>query len=150
MKQKQKPSVLSCSAVIYALRIVLCAISSILISQSKLLLSTFIIHPYYRGWVTVTGGRYSASFTGAYNTWTHYGLIYKGDPGGVTLYKDGYSKVSSSSRGGTTTNAPTGRLLIGKGYTNNNPRHSKADVDELMFWNRELSPEEIRKIMNMA
>ena len=93
-----------------------------------------------------------AGFGTPLNTWTHFGLVYKGksDGEGISVYQNGNWKRDDFNSKFMITGHPSGILKIGKLHESGfSPSYSSAEVDELMFWNRQLTDQEIATIADM-
>ena len=85
------------------------------------------------------------------NGWFHLVLNYIGpaDGQGITIYTDGDLQVSVTSRVTTSYTAGDGRVVIGRARTDLDERYASVEVDELTFWNRALTQQEIQAIYYM-
>ena len=83
--------------------------------------------------------------------WHHLVFNYIGTNGtqGIAVYHDG-QEVTGSTNGQTlSTTAGPGEVVIGRYLTTWDGGYSSVLVDELLFFNRELTPEEIQILYNM-
>ena len=85
------------------------------------------------------------------DTWMHAALVYRGpnQGKGVRLYVNGLPVGEDSTRAPIDTAPADGRLKISKLFEGNG-QNSPATIDELLFWNRQLSQAEITAINNLA
>ena len=79
------------------------------------------------------------------DTWLHVALVYKGPAEG-----DGLPAGDDTTRDPVTTVPADGRLKISKLFEEGNGHNSPATIDELLFWNRQLSQAEITAIKNLT
>ena len=102
--------------------------------------------------VTFNGSAFQTHYTVTYDTWVHAGLVFRGaaDGEGIMIYTDGTLRKTITGRVSSMTGNPSGVLKIGRLFEGSEGRSSSAQVDELMFWNRQLSGDEIMTIKNMA
>ena len=86
------------------------------------------------------------------DTWLHVGLVYKGpaEGEGIRLYVNGLPAGDDTTRDPITTAPADGRLKISKLFEEGNGHNSPATIDELLFWNRQLSQAEITAIKNLT
>ena len=113
----------------------------------------YVPAPYiFRFIVTLNGSAFQNYYTVTYNTWVHAGLVFRGvsDGEGTMVYIDGTLEITITERVSSTAGNPSGVLKIGRLFEGSNAKYSSAQVDELMFWNRQLSGDEIMTINNMA
>ena len=106
----------------------------------------------FRFLATLNGGYFSTSYSADYNTWIHVGYVFRGPSNGqgIRVYKDGIYENAGSQKASWSTGTPSGVLKIGRLFEGSDAKYSRAQVDELMFWNRQLSEDEIRTIKNTA
>ena len=76
--------------------------------------------------------------------WTHFVLNYIGQNNGHDIYCDGVQMASSNMTGPYGYLAGTGRVVVGRQYTNYDNNYASADVDELLFFNETLTEETIK------
>ena len=106
----------------------------------------------FRFLATLNGFYFSTSYSASYNTWIHVGYVFRGKSNGegILVYRDGTHVRTDDVRSSWSTGNPSGVLKIGRLFTASGAKYSSAQVDELMFWNRQLSGDEIMTIKNMA
>ena len=77
--------------------------------------------------------------------WTHIGLNYIGPNNGqgIRVYQDGVQAGSDVTRSNTMYSVPSGRVVVGRLYTNLDSEYLGVDVDELLFFNGKLREKEI-------
>ena len=63
---------------------------------------------------------------------------------------DGLPAGDDTTRDSVTTAPADGRLKISKVFEGRNGHNSPATIDELLFWNRQLSQAEITAIKNLT
>ena len=82
--------------------------------------------------------------------WTHMMMIYNGNGQGkgVTLYYNGAEVKGSTTNGGGSFSAGDGRIVVGRFHTDEDERYSSVELDELIFFNRALSKDEIATMHN--
>ena len=73
--------------------------------------------------------------------WTHVVLNFKGN--GIWLFLDGIEKEGTTSKDQGTYSPGDGRIFVGKRYTDLNGSYVSMDVDEVIYFNKALSDEEI-------
>ena len=83
--------------------------------------------------------------------WTHVALNYIGpDNGqGIRIYHDGVQTGSDNITSEETFLAGEDWVVVGRFYTKRNQEYATVDVDELLFFNQELSDQEIMNIANL-
>ena len=108
----------------------------------------------YRFGVTVVDYMFEVLYTvPVLDTWMHVSLVYRGpaEGEGIRLYVDGLPAGDDTSRNPVTTTAPAdGRLKISKLFEGGNAQKTPTTIDELLFWNRQLSQAEITAIKNLT
>ena len=83
------------------------------------------------------------------DTWMHVALVYRGPNEEIRLYVNGLPAGEDSTRAPIATAPADGRLKISKLFEGNG-QNSPATIDELLFWNRQLSQAEITAINNLT
>ena len=80
--------------------------------------------------------------------WTHLVLNYIGPNNGqgIQIYFNGMQIGSDNTKSGTSYQPGDGRVILGRHHL----RYAGADVDELLFFNKTLSDQEIMDIKNMV
>ena len=68
---------------------------------------------------------------------------------GIIVYTDGTLQGSDTSKDTYSWPAGDGRVVIGRQYTDRDERYTSVLVDELTFWNRTLTLQEIQAVYNM-
>ena len=68
---------------------------------------------------------------------------------GVQAFRDGilHNSQTSGAVGDETTG--TGQVVVGRRYINANGDYAHVEVDELIFFNQALSPQEVSQLYNM-
>ncbi len=94
-----------------------------------------------------TATRWNTSYEPPINKWFH--LCVTRDNVGRKLYINGYQKAETSIPGTPATIPASVDLFIGKN-TASGGYQFKGDMSRLMFWDRALSPEEVRRIYDGA
>ena len=84
--------------------------------------------------------------------WTHVVVNYIGqqDGQGMEIYHNGESAGSDHTKSLRTLSAGDGRVVLGRAYTDLDTWYAPVDIDEILFFNRKLSAEDIRDIQNMV
>ena len=121
------------------------AISHCVQNKKKTLLTNFRYNLF------LTDGFFHGQFDKP-DGWFHLVLNYIGpaEGQGVTIYKDGVLQGSGTDKiVGTTYMEGDGRMFIGRWYTEREGRYASVEADELTFWNRALTLEEIKAIYDM-
>ena len=89
----------------------------------------------------------------ALSDWTHVVLNYIGPQGGegFTVYYNGVQSGNGTTKGSlnTAVSSGDGGVVVGKYPTNLNLQYSGVDIDELLFFNRRLSDQDVQAISNM-
>ena len=82
--------------------------------------------------------------------WTHIVLNYIGpnDDEGIRIYYNAEELESDITNLVVSFSAGDGRIVIGRGYTNENSNYASVNVDELLFFNRSLTPSEVTVLHN--
>ena len=75
--------------------------------------------------------------------WTHVVLNYLGPHDGIQMFMDGVEVVAGTLSSRPLSTTGNGRIVVGKGYTDRDDNYSSVQVDELIFFNSLLKPEEI-------
>ena len=80
--------------------------------------------------------------------WTHLVLNYIGSSHGegIRVFYNGIQVASDTTTWGYIRHAPNGRIVIGRVYTDYSIYYSSVEVDELAFFNRALSNDEINAL----
>ena len=87
------------------------------------------------------------------HTWLHVAIVYRGpnEGEGITVYHDGINKGSNTTRDSRITVTPSGIVKIGRRFDEpGNAVYGSSHVDELLFFNYQLSQPEIVIIKNTA
>ena len=96
--------------------------------------------------------RVTDEFNGQSGTWVHVSLVYAKEDNDISflLYINGKYIQTDRDRSYVSLVKPAGVLQIGRTFnsSSSDPGYSKTVVDELMFWNRQLSEDEIDTIHN--
>ena len=79
--------------------------------------------------------------------WVHAVMVYNGIGRGITVYHDGVPVGSDYVGGPSTRLLGEGVVLVGRRVlSGNNPRYASAYVDEIKFYNYQLSAEQVCKL----
>ena len=83
--------------------------------------------------------------------WFHLVINYIGpaDGQGITIYTNGVLDGSDTEKYKYSWSPGDGRVVIGRKFTDSDTAYASVEVDELTFWNRALTPQEIQAIYNM-
>ena len=87
------------------------------------------------------------------NQWIHVAMLFKGHRTGegITVYLDGNSKGNDMYSVQYNTGTPSGIVKIGRWLDSPGSAHyGSVYLDELLFWNQQMSPNEIWKIWSMG
>ena len=76
--------------------------------------------------------------------WAHIVGNYDGES--VKMFMDGAEVASSTTKGGGPYVAGDGRIVVGREYTDKDWNYASVEVDELTFFNRSLSSDEITSL----
>ena len=82
-------------------------------------------------------------FSGATTGWVHCVMIYHGVGQGITVYQDESKIGNDTSKGVSYTPTGNGQVVIGKRNGGQGNRYTSASVDEIKFYNRQLTQQEI-------
>ena len=78
--------------------------------------------------------------------WFHTVMVYNGPLKGIIIYVDG-QLVGKDTDGGTQKyDENVRRLVIGRRSSDEDEDYASAVVDELMFWNRRLTSEDVEEM----
>ena len=104
----------------------------------------------FRSFIYVTDGYFYSELEKP-EGWFHLVLNYIGpaDGQGITIYKDGILQGSDTSKGGPSYPPGDGRVVVGRWFTDRDRDYASVEVDELTFWNRALTLQEIQAIYYM-
>ena len=106
----------------------------------------------FRSYIFVTDGNFNTGLEKP-EGWFHLVLNYisLADGQGITIYRDGVLQGSGTSKGGTSQSYSPGdgRVVIGRRWTDRDEWYASVEVDELTFWNRTLTLQEIQAIYYM-
>ena len=107
------------------------------------------VYYIYRMYVYMTDGYYYfvVDYRGMLG-WTHIAVNYIGPNSGegVRMLVDGAEVASDTTRYGGSYLGGNGRISVGRYWTNRNKDYTSVIVDELIFFNRYLTSEEIKDI----
>ena len=101
--------------------------------------------------VYLLDGGFSASFS-IPTGWTHIVLNYIGpnDGEGIRVYYNG-TEVESDTTKTTRSYAPgDGRIVVGRSYTDSDKYYASMHIDELIFFNKALSTNDIKLLYNVV
>ena len=90
------------------------------------------------------GGSFGVSHTKP-TGWFHFVLNYIGpnDGEGIRVYYDGIEVASYTTSGSGLNLSGVGRIVVGREYTDVNFYYTTLHLDELIFFNRSLTSDEI-------
>ena len=83
------------------------------------------------------------------NVWYHVVIVVPVNPRSNTiiLYRDGTKTAERTFKNSQKRRSPgSGDLVIGKSFTNRKKKYMDTTMDELVFWNRTLSADEVRSV----
>ena len=108
--------------------------------------------PYYLSYVLVLQGVYFYANQKTPLEWHHlvFNYIVTNDTQGIAIYHDGQELVSNTNGHLFSSSAGPGEVIIGRYLTSWDGAYSSVLVDELLFFNRELIPEEIRILYDVV
>ena len=69
---------------------------------------------------------------------------------GIRVYYNGGGVGGDNTKWNRSPSAGDGRIVVGRYYTGRSQRYASVEVDELIFFNRYLSIEEIRMLYNVV
>ena len=106
---------------------------------------------HFRYIVDLTDRRFLTHLEKPAGRWYHLVMNYMGpnDGQGITVYTDGALRGSDTNKDTHTYTAGDGRLVIGRHYTDHDGHYESVTFDELTFWNRILTLQEIQALYNM-
>ena len=84
--------------------------------------------------------------------WFHMAHVYLGPEGGVggnIAYHNGVLVGSDRQRSDITDDPSTGNVVIGRKLLDEDTQYASVEIDEITFWDRILTVQEIREIYNM-
>ena len=95
---------------------------------------------------------FTAASTGRPDYWTHIVLNFIGpnDGQGIRIYHNGTEVASETEKYAysSPTSAGNGKIVSGRRYTDHNPRYLTMQVDELLYFNSALTPDQIQSLYN--
>ena len=78
--------------------------------------------------------------------WTHLTLVYKNnEPYSIALYINGDLIATDRTQVAQDTIPADGRIVLGRAYSDMNAFYTSIDIDELGFYNRPLSSDDVYK-----
>ena len=83
------------------------------------------------------------------NSWFHVTWVFHGPSEGFTVHHADREYSGTDSIPYAFRHNSSGTVAIGRRLTMSNSDYGSLTVDELMFWNRELSKEEAQMLRNM-
>ena len=100
----------------------------------------------FRYLVSMSSGHFSVETGRANNVWVHSVLNFLGpnDQEGISIYQNGQHVGNHTTINQSSTNAPDGKIVIGRVFTEINNFYASVQVDELLFFNQTLTEAEIR------
>ena len=107
---------------------------------------TKITYSLFRYVLDESDGSYQVSSPVSTN-WVHIVMVYHGVGGGITCYEDGIQVVAAHTKDSTSPPVGNGIVVIGRRIQGNNAaRYASTHVDDLKFYNYQLSEDEICKL----
>ena len=82
--------------------------------------------------------------------WLHIAWVINDLGMGFSMYHDGALQATYTTPVSDAGDPDTGEVVIGKKYLNEDGHFSGITVDELSFWNRKLTAQEITDIFNIS
>ena len=84
--------------------------------------------------------------------WTHFVVNFIGpsDGQGIKVYHNGQEVASDTERGNSLIDVSSGRIVVGRYYTDRDERYASVQVQELAFFNKAQSLTQIQAIYNAA
>ena len=84
--------------------------------------------------------------------WTHIVLNYigSGSGEGIRVFYNGHQVASDTTTWGPLRQAPNGKIVIGRVYTDHNVYYSSIQIDQLALFNQSLSNAEISALYNVG
>ena len=113
----------------------------------------YIIFRYFnsRCVVNILRGYFAKDVISIPSGWFHLALVFHGpeEGQGITVYTNGTPAAAPSLRGTNHTRNSSGIVVIGRLRTDQGPNYATLMADELTFWNRQLSDEEVEALRDM-
>ena len=81
--------------------------------------------------------------------WFHVTWVFHGPSRGFTVYHAEAEYSDKELKSHPAFQNSTGTVVIGRRLTDSDAHYGHVTVDELMFWNRELSKEEAKMLRNV-
>ena len=84
------------------------------------------------------------------NGWTHIVMNYVGpnDGEGIRIYYNKAEVASETTKSGGSRPTGDGRIVIGRFYPDKDMRYTSMQIDELIFFNKALSTNDIKLLYN--
>ena len=82
------------------------------------------------------------------NQWVQLVLNFMGPEEGFQVFKDGTISPGQQTKKSFSRLIGDGRLVLGKRFTHRDQYYSSIDVDELVFFNRKFTEQEVTKLYN--
>ena len=104
---------------------------------------------HFRGRVYLPDGKFSADYPQP-SGWTHFLLNYIGpsDGDGIRVYSNGVEVASDTTKTSESFPVGNGRVVVGRFYTNWDALYATAEVDEIIYFNKALTIEEIKAVFD--
>ena len=104
----------------------------------------------YSFWVSLTNTYMYKYLSKDENQWVHLVLNFIRPHEGFQLFKDGIlvRHQANTAYMGTPIASGNGRLVLGRRHPNVDGRYSSVDLDELVFFNRKLTGQEVETLYN--
>ena len=80
-------------------------------------------------------------------TWVHIVMVYNGVGGGITAYEDGAQVAADQTKHVKSEEIGNGNVVIGRRVMGDGaPKYASVHVDEIKFYNHQLTEDSIRKL----
>ena len=101
--------------------------------------------------MAVEDRKFSAKVPKVMNQWIHLVLNFIGpDSGeGIQAFKDGALISSNQNGANASQTVGPGKVVIGRKYVNVDGYYSQVEVDELIFFNKALTEQEVMELYNL-
>ena len=105
------------------------------------------LYPTFRFYVTLEDSFFTLSIPKVDNQWIHLVMNYIDE--GFEVYQDGGLVEAELNMGIIDATPGDGKLVLGKQYTDEDYKNVNMDLDELVFFNRKLTEQEVLKLYNV-
>ena len=72
-------------------------------------------------------------------------MVFNGPSTGITVYRDGQAQGTDAFHS-SSFSVGNGQLVIGRRFVDANHNYVSVEMDELIFWNRILSQQEVQEL----